>query len=141
MKNKHRASILILMIVMLFSFVNIEVRANENNIDEVSVQPRGYYLAEGTSSITKTGMYTISATGVTTAARKCNVSVMVTVQQFRNDKWYNYTSWQVSNENAYTATISNTIYVDLGYYYRVVSVHGAETDSSSSSTNAIWMGL
>lgn len=138
---------LLIVISIVSSFINIEVKAKEEIengytlTSESYIQPRGYYLAEGTSAITKTGMYTINATGVTTAARKCNVSVMVTVQQFRNDKWYYYTSWQLSKENASTAAISNTIYVDLGYYYRVVSVHGAETDSSSSFTNAIWMGL
>lgn len=127
-----------ILIALVVSFLKMEVKASEN---ESAIQPRGYYLAEGTSSISKTGTYTINATGVTTAARDCTVSVLVTVEQFRNDKWYYYTSWQTTKENASTAVISKTIYVDLGYFYRVVSVHGAETDGSSSFTNALWMGL
>ena len=147
MRIKEKIWIMMILIAMVANFFNIEVKASENNVNECEiniesvVQPRGYYLAEGTSSISKTGTYTINATGVTNAARKCDVSVLVTVEQFRNDKWYFYTSWQTSKENAFAAAISNTIYVDLGYFYRVVSVHGAGTDSSSSFTNAIWMGL
>lgn len=138
MKFKRVISYTMIMIALIVSLSNIDVKASNN---ESTVQPRGYYLAQGTSSISKTGTYTINATGVTTAARKCNVAVLVMVQQYRNDTWYNYTSWQTSKEDAFTASISKTIYVDLGYYYRVVSVHGAETDSSSSATNALWMGL
>ena len=138
MKIKKIISYVMILIALIVSFSIIEVKASE---DKSIVQPRGYYLAQGTSSISKTGTYTMNATGVTTAARDCTVSVLVTVEQFRNDKWYYYTSWQTTKENASTAAISKTIYVDLGYFYRVVSVHGAETDSSSSATNALWMGL
>ena len=145
MRILQKIVVVITIVTMIVSFDLIDAKANGNELSEIksenTIQPRGYYLAEGTSAITKTGTYTINATGVTTAARKCNVSVMVTVQQFRNDTWYYYTSWQTSNENAFTAAISKTIYVDLGYFYRVVSTHGAETDGSSSFTNAIWMGL
>ena len=127
-----------LILIFIISLTNIDVKASNEGSN---VQPRGYYLAQGTSAISKTGTYTINATGVTTAARKCDVSVLVMVQQYRNDTWYNYTSWQTSKENASTVAISKTIYVDLGYFYRVVSTHGAGTDASSSFTNALWMGL
>ena len=136
MKFKKNISSVLAVIALVVSIANIEVKANET-----AAQPWGYYLAEGTSSISKTGTYTINATGVTTAARRCDVSVLVTVEQFRNDTWYYYTSWQTSNSAAFTASISKTIYVDLGYFYRVVSTHGAGTDASSSFTNALWMGL
>ena len=138
MKIKRIMSYAMILIALVVSFSKIDVKASD---DKSYVQPRGYYLAEGVSSISKTGTYTINATGVTTAARKCNVAVAVTVEQFRNDQWYYYTSWQTSNTNAYTASISKTIYVDLGYFYRVVSTHAAGTDGSSSFTNALWMGL
>ena len=150
MKIRKKTMILLVAVITFISgCLSLNVQAETINSDTYiieytdSVQPRGYYLAEGTSGIAKVSTYTMNATGVTTAARLCDVAVTVRVEKYLEDRdcWVYYTSWQTSNENAYTASISNTIYVDLGYFYRVVSTHTAGTETSSSSTNALWMGL
>lgn len=138
---KTRKISILMVLILCFTIIfsnNLNVYAVENNVSHT----RGVYLAEGNSSISKVSMYKINATGVTTAAKKCNVSVTVKVEKYLEDRgWVYYTSWQTSNSNAYTAAISKTLTVDLGYFYRVISTHTAGTDTSSSATNAIWMGL
>jgi len=144
-KKKVNILLLVLMIFVAGCF-NLSVEAaaptSEEYMSESTIQPRGYYLAEGTSGITKVSTYKLNAMGDTTAARRCEVSVSVVVEKYLEDRgWVYYTSWQTTNTNAFSASISKTIYVDLGYFYRVVSTHTAGTDTSSSFTNAIWMGL
>ena len=55
------------------------------------------------------------------------------------DAWQFITSWNQTNESAFTAAISKKLIVDSGYYYRVRCLHTAGTDSSSSWTNALYV--
>lgn len=53
--------------------------------------------------------------------------------------WVSYTSWNASDTNSYFITTSKTLTVPKGYYYRVRSVHSANTDVGDSNTNAIYV--
>lgn len=103
--------------------------------------PRGVYLATGNSGITKISSYQIGASGRTNAAVRCDVGVVAIVERYnmQTDGWQFITSWKQENTNALSATVSKTLVVDSGYYYRVRSLHYAETDSSSSCTNALYV--
>ena len=107
-----------------------------------AVIPRGIYLASGSSSISKQSSYQIGASGITNAAVRCDVSITTIVERYNleTDRWGFITSWTVEKENAFTAAISKSLIVDSGYYYRVRSLHYAGTDSSSSYTNALYVG-
>lgn len=103
--------------------------------------PRGVYLATGNSGITKISSYQIGASGRTNAAVRCDVGVVAIVERYnmQTDGWQFITSWKQENSNALSATVSKSLVVDSGYYYRVRSLHYAETDSSSSCTNALYV--
>jgi hypothetical protein len=104
--------------------------------------PRGVYLLSGDSVISKINSYTIGVAGKTNAALKCDVSVTTIVERYNleTDRWGFITSWTASKENAFSAAISKSLVIDSGYYYRVRSLHYAGTDSSSSYTNALYVG-
>lgn len=105
-------------------------------------QTKGVYLASGDSAISKINSYTIGVAGNTNAAIRCKVSVSVIVERYNmdTDRWMFITPWTNTNENAFTAGISKSLVVDSGYYYRVRSLHYAGSDSSSSYTNALYVG-
>ena len=100
---------------------------------------RGVYLMEGNSIINKISSTKIGAGGSTTAAVKCKVSVCPIVERLVNGSWARVTSWNVTNDSAFSAMASKSITVSTGYYYRVRCWHYAASDSSSSCTSALWM--
>lgn len=102
-------------------------------------QTRGVYLAEGYSVINNAGGGKIGCGGITNAAKRCRVSVNAIVEQKVNGSWIRVTSWSATNTNALTVSISKTLSVASGYYYRVRCNHTAGTDGSSSYTSALWM--
>lgn len=102
-------------------------------------QTWGVYLAQGVSFINNAGGGKIGCGGITEAAVKCKVTVNAIVEKKVNGSWTRVTSWTATNASAYTAAISKTLSVASGYYYRVRSIHYANTDASSSYTSALWM--
>lgn len=112
----------------------------ESKLSEGIVQPRGQYLQKGISSIGEIGKGKIKVVGTTIAQQvvsKIKVSVMVERQVSGN--WVSYTSWNASDTNTYSLTTSKTLIVPRGYYYRVRSVHSANTDVGDSNTSAIYV--
>lgn len=112
----------------------------ECELSEGTVQPKGQYLQKGISSIGEIGKGKIKVVGTTIAQQvvsKIKVSVMVERQV--NGNWVSYTSWNVSDTNTYSLTTSKILTVPRGYYYRVRSVHSANTDAGHSNTNAIYV--
>lgn len=103
------------------------------------LQSRGVYLSDGISIINDAGNNKIGCGGMTTAAKKCKVSVTAIVEKKVNGTWTYVTSWTATNASAYTASISKTLSVGSGYYYRVRCLHSAGTDASSSYTEGMWM--
>ena len=102
-------------------------------------QTKGVYLSQGISIINDAGGGKIGCGGITNAAFRCKVGVASIVEKKVNGSWTRVTSWSVTNTNALNASISKTLSVGSGYYYRVRSTHSANTDVSSSYTSAMWM--
>lgn len=103
-------------------------------------QTWGVYYSDGYSIINKMSPTKVGAGGATNAKVKCTVKVTAILER-KNDSgiWVRVTSWSQTNENAYSAVISKSVTVSTGYYYRVRSYHYAGSDTSSSSTNALYM--
>lgn len=108
-------------------------------IGYAEAQTRGVYLAEGNSIINRISSTKIGAGGTTGAAVKCTVSVTAIVERQTSTGWARVTSWTQTNESAYTAVVSKSLTVGTGYWYRVRSSHYANSDTSSSCTNALYM--
>ena len=104
------------------------------------LQNRGIYLAEGNSVINKISTSKIGAGGSTIAAVKCKVSITSIVERLDDGAWARVTSWTSTTTSGYSASLSKSLTITRGYYYRVRSAHYASTDVSSSCTSALWMG-
>jgi len=102
-------------------------------------QTRGVYLSQGISIINNAGGGKIGCGGITNAAVRCTVSVNSIVEKKVNGSWTRVTSWTTTKTNALTASISKTLSVGSGYYYRVRSLHHAGSDTSNSYTSGMWM--
>lgn len=101
---------------------------------------RGIYLGSGSSSISKVGTGKIAASGSTVGQKTVStISVTVRVERLVGSSWQVYTSWSSTRYNAASVTSSKTLSVPQGYFYRVHSFHSANSDSSSSLTNGIWI--
>ena len=151
MKKKLMA----LLLVMAFAMTgicagNVEVQAEEDyDVSYVALenaligytenQTRGVYLMDGYSIINDAGNGRIGCGGETNAAKRCTVSANVVVEQKVNGSWTRISSFSKTSENALSVTVSRYLYVAGGYYYRARTMHYAGSDSSASSTNALWM--
>ena len=83
----------------------------------------------------------VGAGGATNAKVKCTVKVTAILERKDTDGlWARVTSWNQTNTNAYSVVTSKSVTVATGYYYRVRCYHYAGSDTTSSSTNALWMG-
>ena len=155
MKNRV-LSLLLAMVVCVVGIVNmkIEVKAEVTSEDvelsdietdgaligHAQNQTWGVYYSDGYSIINRMSSTKVGAGGVTNANVKCRVQVNAILERKNSSgTWVRVTSWLQTNENAYSAVISKSVTVSTGYYYRVRSYHTAGSDSSSSSTNALYM--
>lgn len=105
----------------------------------VESQTWGVYLAQGVSIINNAGGGKIGCGGITEAAVKCKVAVNVVVERKVGSSWVRVTSWTATNASAYSVSISKTLSVGSGYYYRVRCTHCAASDTSNSCTDGLWM--
>ena len=144
-----------LLLVMTFAMTgiyagNMEVQAAEDYevsymslenalIGYMENQTRGVYLMDGYSSINDAGNGRIGCGGQTNAAKRCTVSANVVVERKVNGSWVRETDFSKTSEYAVTVTVSRYLYVAGGYYYRARTMHYAGSDSSASSTDALWM--
>ncbi len=104
-------------------------------------QTWGVYLSGGNSIINKISSTKVGAGGSTNAKVKCTVKVTAILERKDTDGlWARVTSWNQTNTNAYSVVTSKSVTVATGYYYRVRCYHYAGSDTTSSSTNALWMG-
>lgn len=112
----------------------------ESKLSEGIVQPRGQYLQSGSSSIGQIGSGKIKVSGTTVAQKVVSkIKISVTVERKVKGNWVSYTTWNASDTNSYFLTTAKTLTVPKGYYYRVVSLHSANSDVSYSNTNAIYV--
>lgn len=142
------------MVCLLFGGVTNEVKASDDMecVDgsyltdddsseaTVGAMTRGIYLKSGSSNITRAGTGKIAAGGNTVGEKSVSkITVVVTVQQYKNGSWYNYTTWSATNYNSSYVSTSKTLSVPTGYYYRVGCTHYANSDVSDSFTNGIYI--
>lgn len=86
------------------------------------------YTSYGIEKTSSTSVF-VSATTETnqTASR---VAVLITVQQWTNNKWNNYKSTSNRTYSSTKCSHSDTITVDPGYYYRIKVTHDASNGSA-----------
>ncbi|MFQ7310905.1 MAG: DUF6147 family protein [Sellimonas sp.] len=120
-----------------------KVKAAEELQEEVGytdIQTRGIYLQSGSSKISQPGAGKITVGGTTRAQKVVDtVSINVNVERKVNGTWEQYTSWTVTKHDTISVTTSKTLSVPKGYYYRVKSVHYANSDVSSSATGGLYV--
>lgn len=153
--KKKLTMILLALVLCTTSLFTVDMKANAQETEEevayeslltedaligdMQSQTWGVYLSAGRSIINDAGGGKIGAGGLTTAAKKCTVSVNAIVERKVGSSWVRVTSWSVTNTNALVASASKTISVASGYYYRVRCTHYAATDASNSCTSSLWM--
>ena len=155
MKKKWMSILLSIMICVLGLFCEgVEAKAEDVGEDldfsylltedtlvgTSEMQTWGVYLLEGNSFISKISSSKIGAGGNTIAATKCQVSVTAIVERKVNGRWARVTSWTSTTTSGFSASVSKSLSVGTGYYYRVRCAHYAASDVSSSGTDALWMG-
>lgn len=116
-----------------------ELMTEDALVGMMESQTWGVYLLDGTSIINKISSTKIGAGGVTNAAKKCKVSTTAIVERLSGGSWGRVTSWTTTVASGFSATVSKSLTVTTGYYYRVRCLHYASTDYSSSYTNNLYM--
>lgn len=112
----------------------------EESIGNMIVQTKGQYLQSGSSSIGKIGAGKIKVSATTIAQQKVDkIKVSVIVERLVNGSWLRYTSWSASKTNAYFLTSAKELTVPRGYYYRVRSIHNANSDIGNSNTSGLYV--
>lgn len=112
----------------------------EESVGEMIMQTKGEFLQSGSSRIVKNGTGKITVGGTTIAQKQVSkVQVSVIVERLVNGSWLRYTSWSASRTNAYSVATSKTLTVPRGYYYRVRSIHNADSDRGHSNTGALYV--
>lgn len=112
----------------------------KESIGEMSEQTKGQYLQTGSSKIVRAGTGKITVGGTTIAQRQVSkIKVSVMIERLLDGKWASYTSWSASKTSAYSVTTSKTLTVPRGYYYRVRSIHNANSDIGHSNTGALYV--
>lgn len=99
-------------------------------------------LTRVTGSISKVSSTCVSIRAVTEANKFCTVvGGTMYVEQWKNNAWNSYHSTTFSTVNGYSASATNTVTVESGYYYRLVVKHRAssfgEQAYNVSSTGSI----
>lgn len=115
---------------------------DEESIGHATPTTRGVDLLTGYSKCVRRGPGQISVGGTTIAAHVVeNVRVGVAVERAKegDTSWEFYDGWQKGNQNTNRASITKTLEVEGGYYYRVRSLHSANDDVSSSFTDGIFI--
>ena len=115
---------------------------DEESIGYTAPVTRGEDYLTGYSKCVRLGPGKIYAGGTTIATHtvaSVQVAVMVERAKKGDTEWTFYTSWQKENLNADRVGSNRTLEVEGGYYYRVRSLHAANSDMSSSFTNCVYV--
>lgn len=112
----------------------------EESVGEMDLQTKGQYLQSGSSKIVRAGVGKIAVGGTTIAQKTVStIKVTVIIEQLVNGSWLRYTSWSESKTNTYSVSTAKTLTVPRGYYYRVRSIHNANSDRGHSNTGALYV--
>lgn len=112
---------------------------------ESEVAPLGTYYATGHAGISKQSSKSVYVTATTDCYEKCDkVEAEVNLQRLEGSTWAYVTSRSKTKKNVGSVTVSDTVSVKSGYYYRVVSVHSAtkngKREVGSASSLSLYVG-
>ena len=112
---------------------------------ESEVAPLGTYYATGHAGISKQSSKSVYVTATTDCYEKCDeVEAEVNLQRLEGSTWAYVTSRDKIRKNVGSVTVSDTISVKSGYYYRVVSFHSAtkngKTEVGSATSESLYVG-
>lgn len=103
------------------------------------VSTRGMYLQSGLSRISKAGAGKVTVTGITFAQQRVeDITVNVELQYLDGGTWKTYKTWTETAKDDISVEFVKTLEVEPGTY-RVVSLHSANSDASSSFTRALYI--
>ncbi len=148
------SAVVLLISMLLISVGNAKASSNDSILDGSYLThnkesigydtkiTRGVDLLTGYSKCVVLGPSKIYAGGTTIAAHTvASVKVGVIVERAKkgDTEWRLYDCWQKENLNADRVGSNRTLVVEGGYYYRVRSVHSANSDGSSSFTDGVYV--
>ena len=97
----------------------------------------GFAINYTSYSFQKTSSTSVFAAGRTETNQTADsVRVLITVQQWKNNSWNNYTSTSNRTYDSTVCSHSKTITVSSGYYYRIHVTHSATLDGTVISINS-----
>lgn len=110
--------------------------------EESEIEPFGVYYAAGTAGIAKESSKKAYIYASTDCYETCTtVKATATLQQLKNGIWNDVTSKSKTASNAGYVTVTGTVTVSSGYYYRVVSTHSAKKNGKTETGSAITKSL
>lgn len=145
-KRMMRQSVALAMAVLMSVGGTLSVSKEVHAADSVTVLsesadmpvPYGLYLQNGSSKISDLGKGWIAVNGTTVAQKiVAEVCVNVIVERKVDGVWKRYESWSETKYNSAIVSSGKQFPVQKGYYYRVRSVHFANSDVSSSVTGGL----
>lgn len=113
----------------------------ESTNEEQGISPRGAYLSDGMSCISRESSKLINISGATTARRTCD-KIILTLYVERSTKYATgystYESFHFTAKDVYQLAkeISN-VPIERGYYYRVKGVHSVTNNGVTETTNSV----
>lgn len=118
---------------------NIQFTQETESKGYIQAMPRGMYLQTGFAEINRAGDGLITAGGATYAQRVVDdISISVEVQKMTGGSWKTYEMWSVDKKNDSVVMTSKNFKVEPGLY-KVTCIHTANTDSSSSFTDSLYI--
>lgn len=119
----------------------------EEAIANYNSKTRGYYMMDGSCSISKAGRKRIYVYGSTTANKVVpRIGVTMYVEEYNTELggWSQIDYWDVTDTDTYYLSTSKSIVVKGGTYYRVHATHQCAPlddpgDTGFSITDGIWI--
>lgn len=110
--------------------------SSEGNIE---ISTYGAYLQMGISNISKVGAGQAYAKGTTVGQRTVSkISVSVTLERLLGNAWVREASFSATKYDTNDVSAGKTLPVSSGFFYRVKSIHTANTDSGTSITDGLY---
>lgn len=103
---------------------------------------RGVNLQVGYSKLRKLSAGVIYAGGTTIGQHTCkSIQITVSVERakWEDEEWEVVEVWHKENTDADLVSTSKKLEVEGGWYYRVVCIHSADGDMSSSATDGLYV--
>lgn len=121
-------------------YIESDFTSESTSSIEVLPMLRGTYLMSGTATITSQGIGYVGATTCTYATSTvAYVGVKGSLQRYSNGSWSTVATWSASANNSKSVGVTKLYSVSRGYYYRVYSVHTANSETNFGATSGIYI--